>query len=176
MPDIQLLVDRDVRFEEVYRAYAGRVRAYVLRRALSSSADDVVAEVFLVAWRRLDAVPEDAFPWLLGVARRIMANRRRGEQRSGALLQRLSDQLRHAGGGLDESDERALRAFAQLSEDDQELLSLAVWEELAPAELASVLGIRKGTVAVRLHRARRRFEAALAAEDAQETTPVEVSR
>ncbi len=169
-------VDRDARFEWLYRTYAGRVRAYTLRRASSAAADDVVAEVFLVAWRRLEEVPEDAFPWLLGVARRILANRRRGEQRSDALLGQLAEQLRSTRGGLETGDERALRALARLSERDQELLFLAVWEELDHGALAQVLGIRKGTVAVRLHRARRRLQAALLAEDAHDNIPVEVSR
>jgi RNA polymerase sigma-70 factor (ECF subfamily) len=36
-------------------------------------APDVVAETFLVAWRRLDDVPADPLPWLYGVARRVLA-------------------------------------------------------------------------------------------------------
>jgi RNA polymerase sigma-70 factor (ECF subfamily) len=164
-------MDRDDRFEALYRTYAGRVRGYALRRTSSSAADDVVAEVFLVAWRRLDDVPDDVFPWLLGVARRILANRRRSEQRAGALIDQLADQLRSTS-SLDPGDERALRALARLSDRDQELLFLAVWEELDHSGLARVLGIGKGTVAVRLHRARRRLAAALAVEDAPEAIPV----
>lgn len=57
-------------FERLYADHAGQVRGYVLRRCDRSVADDVVADVFLVAWRRLDHVPGTALPWLLGTARR----------------------------------------------------------------------------------------------------------
>lgn len=73
MPDIQLSVDPEARFEDLYRSHAPRVMAYVLRRTEPAQADDVVADVFLVAWRRLDRVPAEPLPWLLGVARKQLA-------------------------------------------------------------------------------------------------------
>ena len=151
-------------FEELYHEYADRVHAYALRRTTAATADDVVSEVFLVAWRRPDAVPTDPYPWLLGVARRVLANRRRGEARASALQVRLAAEQRP----IDEeapTNERVLVALEQLSERDRELLTLATWEELGPEELAEVLGVRRGTVAVRLHRARQRFAEALGASD-----------
>jgi RNA polymerase sigma-70 factor (ECF subfamily) len=151
-------------FEALYHEYADRVHAYALRRTTAATADDVVSEVFLVAWRRPDAVPADPYPWLLGVARRVLANRRRGEARASALRVRLAAEQRP----IDEecpSNERVLVALERLSERDRELLTLATWEELGPDELAQVLGVRRGTVAVRLHRARQRFAEALGAID-----------
>ena len=41
--------------------------------------------MFLTAWRRFDRVPDDALPWLLGVARRVLANARRSAARRPAL-------------------------------------------------------------------------------------------
>jgi RNA polymerase sigma-70 factor (ECF subfamily) len=74
-------VDPRVRFEELYRTHAGAVLAFAHRRAAEDVAEDVLSEVFLVAWRRLEDVPEQPLPWLLGVARRVLANRRRAESR-----------------------------------------------------------------------------------------------
>lgn len=163
------------RFEDLYRAHAGRVRAYALRRTTSAAADDIVAEVFLVAWRRLDDIPQPALPWLLGVARRVLANRRRGESRSAALRQRLAAQPVAESGEFGDSDDgRARRALSALGEHDRELLMLIAWDELDPAEVAQTLGVRRGTVAVRLHRARRRFAEALAAQDIESSTEMEV--
>ena len=55
---------RDGRFEALFRANYAAVRGYALRRARREEAQDVVAETFLVAWRRFDEVPVDALPWL----------------------------------------------------------------------------------------------------------------
>lgn len=82
-----------MRFELLYAKYAPAVKAYVLRRADASSADDVVAEVFVVCWRRFEDVPIDPLPWLLGVARRVLSTQRRGERRRGALHDRLAQTL-----------------------------------------------------------------------------------
>lgn len=154
------------RFEQLYRAYAGRVRAYALRRTSTEAADDVVSEVFLVAWRRLDHVPDQPLPWLLGVARRVLANRRRSEDRASALQTRLASAQRSPTGDGSDGDARVLTALGRLGDNDRELLMLVAWEGLTTGEVAQVLGVRRGTVAVRLHRARQRFASALAGQDA----------
>jgi RNA polymerase sigma-70 factor (ECF subfamily) len=172
-------VEPRAQFEEIYRAYADRVHAYALRRSTASVADDVVAEVFLVTWRRLDQVPAEPLGWLLGVARRVLANRRRTESRAAALRDRLS---RHAApapsgpSGPSDADveDRVQRALAALAERDRELLLLIAWEGLRVNEAAQALGVRSGTLAVRLHRARQRLAQALAAEDVE--TEMEVQR
>ena len=156
--------------------------AYVLRRTSPGVADDVVADVFLVAWRKLDHLPAEPLPWLLGTARKLLANRRRGEERMVALHRRLASAhdavTAGSEGAVDERavNERVIRALAHLSERDRELLMLLAWEELSQAEAAEVLGLRKNTVAVRLHRARRQFAEALAAEDTNTPHRMEVPR
>ncbi len=72
--------DARLRFEAMFRQHYPEVNAYVRRRT-TGDAGDVVGEVFLTAWRRLDRVPADALPWLLGVARKVLANARRSEHR-----------------------------------------------------------------------------------------------
>jgi DNA-directed RNA polymerase specialized sigma24 family protein len=169
LPDTYGEMDRRERFEALYRAYAGAVRGYALRRTAPGAADDVVAEVFLAAWRRLDELPADPLPWLLGAGRRVLANRRRGEDRQAALRERLIAE-RVTGPGFDgpcaDPDDTVLRAVGALSADDREALLLVAWEGLTPARAARALDVRPGTFAMRLHRARRRLARALAADQA----------
>ena len=169
-------MDPRARFEQLYRAYGDQVHAYVLRRSTPATADDVTAEVFLIAWRRLDHVPDEPFPWLLGVARRVLANRRRGEGRAAALHERLARSYRPAQPAIESIDERISGALAVLGERDRELLLLIAWEGLDQTEVAKVLGVRRGTVAVRLHRARQRFANALGVQNDPASTTTEVRR
>ena len=155
-------MDARARFEALYRAHAGAVRTYVRRRSDAQSADDVLADVFVVAWRRLDDVPEDSLPWLLGVARRTLANSRRSAARDLALKGRI--RFERSSDVAQERDDAVLRALAGLREPDREALLLVGWEGLEPARAAVVLGVRANTFSARLSRARRRFARALAAE------------
>src|SRR5580765_4438253 len=82
--------ERGERFERLYRGYGVEVLAYLRRRATRELADDGLAETFLVVWRRLDEVPDEPRAWLLGVARRVLANQRRSVRRQGALVERIS--------------------------------------------------------------------------------------
>jgi RNA polymerase sigma factor (sigma-70 family) len=153
------------RFEQLYRAHAGAVRTYVARRSDSQTADDVVADVFLVVWRRLGDVPQDdPLPWLLAVARRTLANRRRTAMRELALRARIRSHRSEPILGPDEQteiDEAVLRALAQLNEHDREALLLVAWEGLTPAQAAVVAGVRPNTFSTRVrarctgHRRRR---------------------
>lgn len=167
--------DDVARLTEVYEVHAPAVTAYVLRRAPAADAPDVVAETFMVAWRRRDVLPyePETLPWLYGVARRVLANQRRGAQRRSELSDRLRDGL--AGHGIDppslddvEDLHRVARAMKALPDDDKEILRLASWEDLRPAEIATVLGIGTGAVRQRLHRARKRLKDKL---DKDESTP-----
>jgi len=160
-----MLVDRRTRFEEMYRAYSGLLLAYAVRRAGDmNDAADVVAETFTVAWRRLEDVPDgdQARPWLYGVARRVLANQRRGVERRSRLRYRLQVELTAAGGNGpvfgDGSDlDRIAEALAQLADGDRELLTLVAWDGLSRGEIASMLDCSPATVRVRLHRARKRL-------------------
>jgi RNA polymerase sigma-70 factor, ECF subfamily len=158
-------MDAQARFDALYREHAGEVRRYVRRRWDAQSADDVVADVFVVAWRRLADVPDDPLPWLLGVARRMLANRRRGDAREHTLRDRIrSEQFTAAvpsGADAPPAGEEVWTALRALSERDREALLLVAWEGLSTARAARVLGVRANTFAARLYRARRRFAHAL---------------
>jgi RNA polymerase sigma-70 factor, ECF subfamily len=162
-------MDDEARLERWHREHAGAVRAFVRRRIGDDDADDVVADVFVVAWRRREDVPADARIWLLGVARRILANRHRAARRQRALYERLAQEAaRQPAEGEDPAliaalDGSMLRALASLGSRDREVLLLVTWDGLAHAEAAEVLGVRPATLTMRVHRARRRLERTLAA-------------
>lgn len=156
-------VDRVGFFEELFETHYWTVRAYVLRRAASSVVDDVVAETFLITWRRLDSVGDDPLPWLLGVARRLLANQYRAERRRSALLVRLQSLV---GPGLAWEAPAAMSlqlaaAMTALSAPEREALLLVAWEGLEPGRAAQVAGCSSAAFRVRLHRARRRVSNAL---------------
>ncbi len=156
-----------VRFGRLYREQARTILAYALRRVENpEDAADVVAETFLVAWRRLDEVPVGSRErlWLYAVARRVTANARRAEGRRTRLAERLAETLRtelatHPDPGGEAAE--ALRAMAGLGEEDRELLLLVTWEGLSPSEAGRVLGLSSLAARSRVHRARRRLRALL---------------
>ena len=161
---------RRERFEAVYRELYAPICGYTLRRVRDpEDAAEVIAETFGTLWRRFDRCPqgEQLRPWLFGVARRVIANQRRGDRRRSALAERLV-------ASFDAATFEAIappghasalaRAFAALSDSDRELLSLVAWEGLSRDELATALGTSRAVVRLRLHRARGRLREALAHE------------
>lgn len=146
------------------------MRAYAIRRAGPTMAEDVVAEVFVVCWRRFDELPPDPLPWLLGVARHVLGTLRRSEHRREALSTRLlSEQVQGATDVLAPGGDGVLgSALGRLSDGDRELLLLLAWEGLSVTEVAAVLDLRPSTARVRLMRARRRLRVELARAEAGE--------
>ena len=153
------------RFQALYDAHYGAVTAYVRRRTTEpADAQDAVSDTFTIAWRRLAEVPEAdaALPWLYGVARRVLSNQRRGNQRRADLSVRMRGQKPapvDVEGEVMAADERriVLAALSRLRPPDQEILRLAVWEELPHRDIAGLVGCSESSVAVRLHRARTRL-------------------
>ncbi len=154
-------IERRRRLEQLFVEHSAAVRAYAARRVGRDAVDDVASDVFVVAWRRLEDMPEDALPWLLACARRIIANQRRSARRWTALRDRLIDERpappRSAG-----PDSTLGEALATLSAGDREVLMLVAWEGLDARRAAAVIGCSPRAFAMRLHRARRRLETAMA--------------
>lgn len=154
---------RDVAFRGLYAEHFDAVLGFALRRTdRPEDAADVAAETFVVAWRRLSHVPAGGAtrPWLYGVARRVLANHRRGEGRRAALGNRLRHQLATAMADVaDEVCHRAdvTAAMARLSARDEEILQLHLWEGLESREIADVLGLPGAVVRPRLSRAKARL-------------------
>lgn len=132
---------------------------------------------FLVAWRRLDEVPQGdaARLWLYGTARRVLANQHRGQRRRQRLFQRLGAESRSRPvvGPPDAGLTGAAAAFERLGPSDREILSLLAWESLSVAEIAEALGCSRNAARIRIHRARRRFERELSFDNPVKHNPVE---
>jgi RNA polymerase sigma-70 factor, ECF subfamily len=169
--------DDEERLRRLYAEQAPALLAYALRRgATAEDAADLVADVFLVAWRRIGDVPAgaEARLWLYGAARHVLANQRRGERRRTRLGEALREHVRTvAPPPLEPVDPALDAALRSLPEIDRSLLALIAWEGLSAGEAATVLGLRHGTARVRLHRARARLRRALEATAARPCpTPV----
>lgn len=159
---------RETRLRSLVEGNEAEVLSYALRRVPSrEDAADVVAETFLVAWRRIDQMPtgDDARLWLFGVARNQVANLNRGELRRGRLSGRLRQDLAAAGPARmepqDDVEVEVLEALSSLPEGDREILTLFAWEGLRPAEIAQAMGLRQPAARSRLHRAKQRLKAKL---------------
>ena len=156
--------DAEQRFRDLYERHYADLYRYVARRLVDVEASDVVAEVFLVAWRRIDQLRADgALPWLYRVAGFVVANEMRGARRGRQLAARLAAEPDRSGDD-DHADQIAGRldlalAFDRLSAADQEVLRLVVWERLDSVDAAAALGCSRATFAMRLLRARRRLQA-----------------
>lgn len=142
-----------------------RVAAYARRHVATDDVHDVVAETFLQAWRRWDVVPQPPIAWLVGTARKVVANHLRSKGRRSALHERLvlldAVALSAADTGLLATDRMAaLERLAALPEEQREALLLVAWDGLTPGQAADVLGVRTGTLRVRTHRARKALESA----------------
>jgi RNA polymerase sigma factor (sigma-70 family) len=159
-------IEYEERFRRVYEGAFESLLAYALRRVEQpADAADVVAETFLVAWRRGRQMPDgaEATLWLYGVARRVLANHHRGGVRRERLGERLRQRLgAGVGGAGDPGHEVSERltvqgALARLAELDREVLLLTFWEGLEPREAAVVLGVSPVAARARLSRACARF-------------------
>jgi RNA polymerase sigma-70 factor, ECF subfamily len=155
----------DPRRWTVYEQHAAAIRAYAARRVEADAVDDVVAETFAIAWRRLPR-EGDPLPWLYGVARRVVHGHRRSHSRRGALVQRIAGRGGDARAAPDPAEHIAgdptlARAFATLTDGEREAISLVAWEGLGHADAARAAGCSTATFTVRLSRARAHLRAAL---------------
>lgn len=153
-------MSNDEAFSAAFRQHYPAVLAFARRRIGDTEAEDVAAEVFTIAWRRWADVPEDARPWLFGIAKNVMNGQARGIRRRGRLGERV--RLQPPAEVPDHSDDVAagldLRAaWSQLSEGDREVIALVAWDGLSGEQAAEVLAISRTACAARLSRARKRL-------------------
>jgi len=173
----------EARFRSLYEQHRLDVLAYFLRRLDREDAAESAAEVFLVAWRRIDDVPAgtDGRAWLFGVARNVLRNRERTNRR----IHRLASRLAATGSNPKttpetvvvqrEQDHAVLEAMNRLRLRDREVLRLRLWEELDYGAIASVLGCSRHAAEQRYAKALRRFRSVYRWSghvDAKETDPL----
>lgn len=155
-PPVQEDDARRERFELLARLVWQPVTRFLRRRAPADTVDDLLADVLLVLWRRLDDVPpDDVLPWCYGVVRGCLANERRGRQRRLRLLRRLAaEQSAQPPAEPPADDPELAEALGSLRPADREVLRLWAWEGLEARDIAVVLGCSAGAAASRLSRAR----------------------
>lgn len=151
--------DRTARFERLYATTFPEIAGYVRRRCAGAEADDVLAQVFTVAWRRLDHIPsppQDRL-WMFGVARKTLADAERSARRRWRLGMMLATEAfvsGQAGPSPDPAAEHVTDALATLRPADREALRLVLWDALSHAEAAEVLGCSANAFEIRYRRAR----------------------
>jgi RNA polymerase sigma-70 factor (ECF subfamily) len=165
-------MDADLRLKQVVDEHFGRVAAYLLSRTDRDSAAEALARTLEVVWQRLDVLPADPLPWLLGIARRVLSDQWRAQSRRDALMVRLTEaeNMRHrAMVQREEGDDAALdrlvavHALSGLTDSEREVLLLVAWDGLTAREASRVLGCTRGAFAVRLFRARAHLRDQIAA-------------
>lgn len=165
------------KFRTLYEEEYDAVFAFCARRVGPVDAADATADVFAIAWRRIDDVPADAGrPWLYGVARNTVLNRWRTKRRQARLLARVRG-LRGPVSvgpdvevGRDDEARTVLTALRSLRPADQEILTMSAWDELTSREIADVIGISVAAVDQRVHRAKQRLARALESSSVRRTT------
>lgn len=148
------------RFEALYWRHHRDLAAFIRRRIPLDAVEDVLAETFVVAWRRLRDIPGEERAWLFGVARNVIRNAYRAEARQRALHVRVAEETADRVESFDDAiatRAELAQAWNQLSETEQEVIALVAWDDLSNAEAAQVLGVTTSAYAVRLFRARRRL-------------------
>ena len=161
----------DARFRELYEEHYADIRSFCLRRLPVDAANDAAAEIFIVAWRKLDKVPDGsrARLWLFGVARNVVAHQHRSRSQVKRLRTKLAQTAdRHVDVAPAESvvvrrseDQAVLDALNRMKPDDRELIRLKIWEELSHAEIGEVFGISAHAVDMRLQRAGKKLARSL---------------
>lgn len=168
-------------FDALFVEHYADLLRFAVRRVGIDAAPDVVAEVFLVAWRRRADLPMSAARlWLFGVAARVLANEQRSESRQSRLHERAARDRSRTSTDIDPADVltegvQVRAALARLSIPDQEVLRLTEWDGLTSAEAARVCGCSPGAFRVRLLRARRRLADRLSDQDSSEQSPAATS-
>lgn len=161
MSTSEIQQNREARFSRLYELAYTDVLRFIQRRAGPEHAEDIVHEAFLAAWRRLDELPakhDDARAWLFATARNCLLNDRRGQARQGALAVRIATRtptITDAEAELTHQRIDLAAAWQRLRPEDQEVLALAIWEDLPSSQAGKILGISSAAYRIRLHRARK---------------------
>ena len=146
-------LERQKRFMAAHAACHDRIYRYFRRRAESAStAEDLCAEVFRIAWEKSGHGEELSAMFLFGVARNVLRNHLRSAARSANLMLQL--QLERTGQARD-AEGSVHEALARLKADEREVLLLTYWDGFSSSELSDLLNTTATAIRMRLHRARK---------------------
>ena len=162
-------------FERLFAENYDQVVCYLLRRVNRAIAEDIASETFIEAYdHRASFKREKGTPraWLFGIVMHLLSHHRRDEARQRRAYARVAtcedrSVPDFAGETSDRVDASALRApvgaaLATLNRGEYDVLTLYYWVDLSYDEIAQALGIRPGTVASRMSKARAHVRCALA--------------
>ena len=163
-------------FRLVFDEHYESISRYCHRRLSAADANDVTAEVFTVAWRKIDHMPvgDEALPWLYGVARNEVRTSQRSVRRFLRLKTKLGGQAQYPESGPETIIVRnieqgeLLTALAKLTVEDQEVLRLRAYERLTHPQIAVVLGCSVEAAKKRSVRAMKRLRKAASLPDPQD--------
>ena len=150
--------DREA-FTRLYDLYAPLVHGVLLARVPYGEVGDLVQEVFLTAFRKLDTLRDAARfgPWVAMIAR----NRATDFHRRARETEELRDELAHAAGGPSAEAAEILELIRTLPEAYRETLVLRLVEGMTGPEIAARTGLRPVSVRVNLHRGMKLLRARL---------------
>ncbi len=153
------------KFRRAYDEHFDAVSRYCHRRLPAADANDATAEVFVVAWKKIGAMPDgrETLPWLYAVARNVVSTSQRSARRLGNLRAKLGAQAHHPEPGPEavvvrnEEQSRLLEALTALRSSDQEVIRLRAFEHLSLDQVATVLGCSVEAAKKRSARAMKRL-------------------
>jgi RNA polymerase sigma-70 factor (ECF subfamily) len=153
-------------FAVLVRRHGPVVHGYLARRSDRQTADDLLGDVWLRAFRSRRSYDQQwptARPWLYGIAANVLRAHWRRRTVDDNRIEPGPDPWSDADTRLDAARRwPTLRAaVGALCPEDRQVLLLVAWEHLSPAEIAVSLGIPQGTARWRLHRARHLVQARL---------------
>jgi RNA polymerase sigma-70 factor (ECF subfamily) len=171
-------------FGAIFDRHGSTLLRFLARRVDPAEAEDLLGEVFRIAFERRSAFERDrasARPWLYGIAANVVAKHHRSEARRFRAMARVP-----AGRPLDEDPAeravaaadagarwtRVMDAIGALPEAERQVLLLFAWEELSYEEIALALGVPMGTVRSRLSRGRARLATLTRAGDTVTDVPL----
>ena len=157
--------------QTLYRRHHVRIYRFILRLTNdASSAEDLVSEVFIGAWRQAGSFrsKSQVSTWLLAIARNKALSalgRRRDEQLNGDAADLIADPACDADTMIEDRERSAIirKCLSQLSSDHREVIDLVYYHEKTVEEVAQIIHVPASTVKTRMFYARKRMEKLLTA-------------
>ena len=157
--------------QTLYRRHHVRIYRFILRLTNdASSAEDLVSEVFIGAWRQAGSFrsKSQVSTWLLAIARNKALSalgRRRDEQLNDDAADLIADPACDADTMIEDRERSAIirKCLSQLSSDHREVIDLVYYHEKTVEEVAQIIHVPASTVKTRMFYARKRMEKFLTA-------------
>ncbi len=146
-------------FSDLFQTTHKRILQYVTRR-ISWDAEDVVDDIFAVAWKRkedIPANPDERIVWLYAIGRKVIANKIRYKARADRFNKLNNPLVEGSSESAGESNMVTNQVLMEMPQELREPLLLVEWDQLSVKDAAKVLGISESTVNNRLHTARELF-------------------